>query len=63
MHKTATVDYAIVLSREIWALMDEGETPLRAGDVRVKRGTIEAWSTAAPSPAWSRSSWSPPARR
>jgi mannose-6-phosphate isomerase-like protein (cupin superfamily) len=44
MHKTATVDYAIVLSGEIWALMDEGETRLRAGDVLVQRGTNHAWS-------------------
>lgn len=44
MHKTATVDYAIVLSGEIWALMDEGETLMRAGDVLVQRGTNHAWS-------------------
>jgi len=44
MHRTATVDYAIVLSGEIWALMDEGETLLRAGDVLVQRGTNHAWS-------------------
>ena len=44
MHKTATVDYAIVLSGEIWALMDEGETLLRSGDVLVQRGTNHAWS-------------------
>ena len=44
MHRTATVDYAIVLSGEIWALMDEGETLMRAGDVLVQRGTNHAWS-------------------
>jgi hypothetical protein len=44
MHKTATVDYAIVLDGEIWALMDEGETLLRAGDCLVQRGTNHAWS-------------------
>src|SRR5262245_4493094 len=44
MHKTATVDYAIVLSGEIWALMDEGETLLRAGDCLVQCGTNHAWS-------------------
>ena len=44
MHKTNTVDYAIVLSGEIWALMDEGETLMRAGDVLVQRGTNHAWS-------------------
>jgi hypothetical protein len=44
MHRTATVDYAIVLAGEIWAVMDEGETLLRAGDVLVQRGTNHAWS-------------------
>jgi hypothetical protein len=44
MHRTATVDYAIVLSGEIWAIMDEGETLLRAGDCLVQRGTNHAWS-------------------
>ncbi len=43
-HKTDTVDYAIVLSGEIYALMDEGEVLLRAGDVLVQRGTSHAWS-------------------
>jgi hypothetical protein len=50
MHKTATVDYAIVLSGEIWALMDEGETLLRAGDVLVQRGTNHAWSNRSEAP-------------
>jgi hypothetical protein len=44
MHKTATVDYAIVLDGEIWALLDEGETLLKAGDCLVQRGTNHAWS-------------------
>jgi len=44
MHKTATVDYAIVLSGEIWAVMDEGETRLETGDCLVQRGTNHAWS-------------------
>jgi hypothetical protein len=43
-HKTATIDYAIVLSGEIYALMDGGEELLRAGDVLVQRGTNHAWS-------------------
>jgi hypothetical protein len=50
MHKTATVDYAIVLRGEIWALMDEGETLLRAGDVLVQRGTNHAWSNRSADP-------------
>jgi quercetin dioxygenase-like cupin family protein len=44
MHRTASVDYAIVLSGEIWALMDVGETLLRAGDCLIQRGTNHAWS-------------------
>ena len=44
MHKTSTVDYALVLDGEIWALMDEGETLLKAGDCLVQRGTNHAWS-------------------
>ena len=44
MHKTSTVDYALVLDGEIWALMDEGELLMRAGDCLVQRGTNHAWS-------------------
>ena len=43
-HKTATIDYAIVLSGEIYAMMDEGEVLLKTGDVLVQRGTNHAWS-------------------
>jgi hypothetical protein len=44
MHTTDTVDYAIVLEGEIWAVMDEDETLLRAGDVLIQRGTNHAWA-------------------
>jgi hypothetical protein len=43
-HKTATIDYAIVLSGEIYAMMDEGEVLLKTGDVLIQRGTNHAWS-------------------
>jgi hypothetical protein len=43
-HKTATIDYAIVLEGEIYAMMDEGEVLLKAGDVLVQRGTNHSWS-------------------
>ncbi len=43
-HKTNSIDYAIVLSGEIWALMDEGEVLLKTGDVLIQRGTSHAWS-------------------
>jgi hypothetical protein len=44
MHRTATVDYIIVLKGEIWAIMDKGEVLLKAGDVLVQRGTNHSWS-------------------
>jgi naringenin degradation protein FdeH len=50
MHKTNTVDYALVLDGEIWAVMDEGETLLKAGDCLVQRGTNHAWSNRADTP-------------
>ena len=44
MHRTDTVDYAIILAGEIWAVMDDGETLMRAGDVLIQRGTNHAWA-------------------
>jgi hypothetical protein len=44
MHRTDTVDYAIILEGEIWAVMDHNETLMRAGDVLVQRGTNHAWA-------------------
>lgn len=50
-HQTDTIDYAIVLKGEIWALMDEGETLLKQGDMLVQRGTNHAWSNRTGEPA------------
>jgi mannose-6-phosphate isomerase-like protein (cupin superfamily) len=49
-HRTHSVDYAIVLSGEIFALMDEGEVLLRPGDVLIQRGTNHAWSNRTDAP-------------
>lgn len=43
MHLTCTVDYAIVLTGAITAIMDDGETALNAGDILIQRGTNHAW--------------------
>jgi len=43
MHITGTVDYIIVLKGEIFAVMDKGETLLKAGDILVQRGTNHSW--------------------
>jgi len=51
-HKTDSIDYAIVLKGEIYALMDEGETLLKAGDVLIQRGTSHAWSVRTDEPAY-----------
>ena len=52
MHRTRTVDYAIVMSGEIHALMDEGEVRLVAGDVLIQRGTNHAWSNRTEEPCY-----------
>lgn len=44
MHRTETIDYAIVLSGEITMLLDDSEVHLKAGDVLVQCGTNHAWS-------------------
>lgn len=43
MHTTDTIDYAIVLAGEIWAIMDRDETLLKAGDILIQRGTAHGW--------------------
>ena len=44
MHRTETVDYAIVLEGEVTMLLDDSEVVLKAGDVVVQCGTNHAWS-------------------
>ena len=43
MHRTRSVDYAIVLSGEIDMLLDDSEIHLKAGDVLVQQATNHAW--------------------
>jgi quercetin dioxygenase-like cupin family protein len=44
MHRTDSIDYAVVLSGEIDMELDDGvEVHLRAGDVLVQRGTVHNW--------------------
>jgi quercetin dioxygenase-like cupin family protein len=44
MHRTDSVDYAIILTGEIYMLLDEEDVLLKAGDVVIQRGTNHAWS-------------------
>ena len=50
MHRTDTVDYIVVLSGEVWALMDDDEVLMRPGDCLVQRGTNHAWSNRSDKP-------------
>lgn len=50
MHATRTLDYAIVLSGQIWLVTDGAETRLRAGDVVVQQGTRHAWANRSDTP-------------
>jgi hypothetical protein len=44
MHKTNTVDYAVVYDGEMWLELDDGETlHLNRGGVVVQNGTRHAW--------------------
>lgn len=44
MHRTQSVDYALVLDGEITLVLDEEEVTMRAGDFLVERGTNHAWA-------------------
>ena len=44
MHKTESVDYAVILKGEIYMLMDEEDVLLKSGDTVIQRGTNHAWS-------------------
>lgn len=51
MHRTQTIDVNTVVSGEIYAVFEAGETLLRAGDSIVVTGTMRAWSNRTDSPA------------
>ena len=51
MHRTDTVDYAIVLSGEVWLELDDGQTKhLKANDVVIQNGTRHAWRNRSAAP-------------
>ncbi len=51
MHRTETLDYAILLSGECDLELDSGEVAhLKPGDVVVQRGTMHAWVNRGPGP-------------
>ena len=50
MHRTETIDYAIVLAGEITMVLDDTDVHLKAGDVVVQCGTNHAWSNRSDAP-------------
>jgi hypothetical protein len=44
MHRTATIDYGIVLEGELTLIVDNGETIIKACDIVIQRGTNHAWA-------------------
>ncbi len=51
VHRTASIDYGIVLAGEITLILDDSEVTLQAGDVVVQRGTDHAWANRGDVPA------------
>ena len=51
LHRSETVDYAIVLEGEISHLTESDEVLLRQGDVLIQRGTYHAWRNRSKQPA------------
>ena len=50
MHRTRSIDYALVLEGEIDMLLDDSEVHLKAGDVLIQLGTNHAWVNNSGSP-------------
>lgn len=48
MHRTRTLDYAIVLSGEIDMHLSDSTVHCKAGDVIIQQGTIHAWVNRSP---------------
>lgn len=44
MHRTESLDYAVVLEGEITLVLDDQDVQLKAGDVVIQRGNSHAWS-------------------
>ncbi len=44
MHRTGTLEYVIILSGELYLILDETETLLKPGDIVVQLGSNHAWS-------------------
>ena len=50
MHRTETLDYAVILEGELTMILDEGEVVLKQGDVVIQRGTSHSWANRSDKP-------------
>lgn len=50
MHRTSTIDYAVVIEGSITLILDDDEVELSAGDAIVQRGTNHAWANRSDQP-------------
>jgi quercetin dioxygenase-like cupin family protein len=50
MHRTETVDYAVVLQGSITMLLDDEDVELSVGDVVIQNGTNHAWANRGTAP-------------
>jgi quercetin dioxygenase-like cupin family protein len=50
MHKTETLDYIIIISGELYLIMEDSETLLKPGDIVIQRATNHAWSNRSDQP-------------
>ena len=50
MHRTDTVDYAVVLQGSITMLLDDEDVELTVGDVIIPNGTNHAWANRGTAP-------------
>ena len=44
MHRTQTIDYVVILSGEVYCVLDDTEVLLKTGDILIQCGTNHAWS-------------------
>jgi hypothetical protein len=50
MHRTESIDYALILKGKITMLLDDSETDLKEGDVVIMQGTYHAWANRSKEP-------------
>lgn len=50
-HRTASLDYCVVLEGEIYALVGSHERRMQVGDILVQRGTTHSWHNRSDGPA------------